>query len=104
MDKFGFGEFGNVLLSQDELTKLYKKFGMEKTESYIEKLDGYIESVGKKYKSCYATILNWIRRDSEKSVKKSAFNNFEQKPQDYSVLENRAMEKLFSKHQRRETT
>lgn len=31
----------------------------------IERLSGYIESTGKRYKSHYATILNWARRDEE---------------------------------------
>lgn len=56
-----FGEFGNVLLSADELQKLKSKFGAE-TESYIERLSSYIASSGKKYKSHYATILSWTQK------------------------------------------
>ena len=98
MDKFGFGEFGHVFLSQEELKKLYGRYGVEKTEKYIDDLDRYIEGSGKQYKSCYATILTWIKRDEEKAVKKTAFNNFEQKPSDYSEFETRAMQKLIDRH------
>lgn len=56
-----YGEFKNVLLSNEEYNKL------EKTNllSYIEKLSSYIASTGKKYKSHYATILNWSRKDNK---------------------------------------
>lgn len=59
-----FGEFGNVLLSADELQKLKSKLGAE-TESYIERLSSYIASSGKKYKSHYATILSWTQKVSK---------------------------------------
>lgn len=61
-----FGEFGNVLLSADELQKLKSKLGSE-TEGYIERLSSYIASSGKKYKSHYATILSWTQKDAKNS-------------------------------------
>lgn len=66
--KFKFGEFSNVTLSDIEHKKLLDQYGHKSTEDFIEKLDAYIESTGKKYKSCYATILNWIKK--EPSIKK----------------------------------
>jgi len=33
----------------------------------IERLSGYVESTGRKYKSHYATIRNWARKDAETS-------------------------------------
>ena len=57
-----FGEFENVLLTKEELSKLKSRLG-EQTDSYIERLSNYIESTGKRYKSHYATILNWIQKD-----------------------------------------
>ena len=67
-----YGEFENVLLSDSEIEKLKKRYP-ELAESYIEKLDLYLESMGKKkkYASHYATILNWIRRDIEADKKRS---------------------------------
>ena len=61
-----FGEFENVLLSNEEFEKLKSKLGAE-TESYIERLSSYIASSGKKYKSHYATILSWAQKDAKNS-------------------------------------
>lgn len=63
-DKQVYGEFKNVLLTIDELEKLKTNFTdyMDR----IERLSQYVASSGKKYKSHYATILNWARRDKEK--------------------------------------
>lgn len=56
-----YREFKNVLLSNEEYNKLEKNNLL----SYIEKLSSYIASTGKKYKSHYATILNWSRKDNK---------------------------------------
>lgn len=61
-----FGEFENVLLSNEEFEKLKSKLGAE-TESYIERLSSYIASSGKRYKSHYATILSWTQKDAKNS-------------------------------------
>lgn len=55
-----FGEFDNVLLTEEEYTKLENNNLL----TYIEKLSTYLESTGKKYKSHYATILTWSRKDN----------------------------------------
>ena len=57
-----YGEFKNVLLTDDE----YKKLEEINALSQIENLSRYIASTGKRYKSHYATILNWDRRDKQK--------------------------------------
>lgn len=62
-EKESFGEFENVELTKAEIQKLQTRFGDIETQTVIERLSGYIESSGKKYKSHYATILNWKRRD-----------------------------------------
>jgi phage replication O-like protein O len=63
------GEFQNVLLTDEEYQWLKDKF-QDRTDEYIERLSVYLESIGKdKYKSHYATILNWYRRDKEKGGK-----------------------------------
>ena len=54
-----YGEFKNVKLTKEE----YKKLEEKKLLPYIEQLSSYIASSGKKYKSHYATILNWSRKD-----------------------------------------
>ena len=63
-EKRAHGFFANVLLTDDELQKLAAE--IPNYEEYIERLSHYIESNGKKYKSHYATILMWHRKDSEK--------------------------------------
>lgn len=62
-EKRTYGEFGNVLLSDDDLTKLQVKFPDWKER--IERLSSYMASKGKRYKNHRATIENWARRDSE---------------------------------------
>ena len=56
-----FGEFNNVLLTEEE----YKKIEDNNLQIYIEKLSAYLESTGKRYKSHYATILNWSRKEKQ---------------------------------------
>lgn len=58
-----YGVFKNVLLTDDEYHKLRERY--TDFADRIERLSGYIESTGKRYKSHYATILNWARRDEE---------------------------------------
>jgi len=60
-NKSSYGEFTNVKLTIEE----YEKIKSSRLESYIAKLSAYKESTGKKYKSDYATILNWSRKDGE---------------------------------------
>jgi hypothetical protein len=64
IDFRGFlGQFQNVKLSQDEHQKLITQFGEKGTNQRIDNLSAYIASKGKKYKSHYATILTWERRN-----------------------------------------
>lgn len=60
-----YGEYKNVLLSDDELNKLKTEFPTD-WEERIERLSCYIESKGAKYKNHLATIRNWAKKDSEK--------------------------------------
>lgn len=57
------GRFQKVALSEVELEKLTKELGEERRNDLVERLDGYIASTGRRYKSHYATILNWNRKD-----------------------------------------
>ena len=60
-----YGEYKNVLLSDDDLDKLKAEF--PDWEERIERLSSYIASTGKKYKSHLATIRNWARNDKPKT-------------------------------------
>jgi predicted phage replisome organizer len=61
--KHKYGEYNNVLLTDEELQKLKAEYS--DIEERIERLSSYVASTGKKYKSHYATIRNWARKDAE---------------------------------------
>lgn len=56
--KHKYGEFQNVLLTDAELKKLQDKHS-DWAEA-IEHLSEYMERTGRKYKSHYLTLLNWV--------------------------------------------
>ena len=62
--KHKYGEYNNVLLTDEELEKLKTEYS--DWEDRIERLSSYVASTGKSYKSHYATIRNWARKDAEK--------------------------------------
>lgn len=62
--KHKHGEYTNVLLTDDELDKLKQEYPDWKER--IERLSSYVASTGKSYKSHYATIRNWARKDGVK--------------------------------------
>lgn len=57
-----YGEYQNVLLSDEDLEKLKKEFF--DWSDRIERLSAYMASTGKSYKNHLATIRNWARRDN----------------------------------------
>lgn len=67
--KHKYGEYNNVLLTDAELEKLKAEY--PDYEDRIERLSSYVESTGKKYKSHYATIRNWARKDPPKQQTKT---------------------------------
>lgn len=68
-EKTTFGEFGNVLLTPAERDRLNGCMGGEGAAEYIERLSGYLAQSGRRYRSHYAVLLNWWRRD-EKPVRR----------------------------------
>ena len=62
--KHKYGEYKNVLLTDEELDKLKEEY--PDWEERIERLSSYVASTGKSYKSHYATIRNWARKDEQK--------------------------------------
>jgi len=63
-DKKIYGEFKNVQLTDDEFSKLKERFPKDYINR-IENLSSYLASKNKKYKSHYATILNWSRKETK---------------------------------------
>lgn len=62
-----YGEYKNVLLSDEDMEKLKAEFPAD-WQQRIERLSGYIASTGKSYKNHLATIRNWAKRDKEKGA------------------------------------
>ena len=58
------GEYGHVLLTDDQLNKLKEKF--VDYQEKIQNLDDYIEMKGAKYKNHYLTIIKWAKKDEPK--------------------------------------
>ncbi|MGX7701075.1 helix-turn-helix domain-containing protein [Enterococcus mundtii] len=57
-----YGEYKNVLLSDDQMEKLKTEFPNDYQER-IERLSEYCESAGKTYKNYLATIRSWARKE-----------------------------------------
>lgn len=73
--KHKYGEYWNVLLTDEDLSKLQTEFPND-WQSRIERLSEYMASTGKSYKNHLATIRNWAKREYQKQPKKQAkYNN-----------------------------
>lgn len=70
--KHKHGEYNNVLLTDEELEKLKAEYS--DLDDRIERLSSYIASTGKVYKSHYATIRNWARKDKEQPKQQPRYN------------------------------
>ena len=67
--KQAFGQFNNVMLTDDEHAKFCAT--CPNADELIEELSSYLASSGKRYKSHYATLLNWERRKAGEANKKT---------------------------------
>lgn len=76
-----YGEYKNVLLSDEDLAKLQKEIPSWK--SYIERLSSYMASSGKRYKNHLATIRNWARADKEKERAKRGSQGYDDNDLDF---------------------
>lgn len=66
--KHKYGQYQNVLLSDDELEKLKTEFPVD-WEERIERVSEYCASKGKTYKNYLATIRTWARNEKSKPAK-----------------------------------
>lgn len=64
--KHKYGEYRNVLLTDEELAKLKAEYPSD-WSARIDRLSEYIASKGAKYKSHYATIRSWANRDKKQT-------------------------------------
>lgn len=65
-----YGEYKNVLLSDQEMEKLQDEFPFD-WQQRIENVSAYCASHGKTYKDYLATIRSWARKDKKNSVQDS---------------------------------
>ena len=80
-----YGEYKNVLLSDEELAKLKAELpGFWRP--YIENLSAYMKSTGKTYKDHLATIRNWARRDQKKAEQKTGNKAAEELSDSYEMM------------------
>lgn len=59
-----YGQYKNVLLSDEQLAKLKEEF--PDWEERIERVSSYCQSTGRKYSDYLATIRNWAKKDKPK--------------------------------------
>ncbi len=82
--KHKHGEYNNVLLTDEELDKLQGEFPRD-WQQRIDNLSGYIASTGKAYKSHYATLRTWARRDKQEAKENGRVKDWcdDVRPDDY---------------------
>jgi len=73
-----FAEF--VSMTMDEYDKLVNTYGKEFTDQCITVLDNYKGATGKKYKSDYRAILNWVVDRVKQDKKKQDINQKSNNP------------------------
>lgn len=70
-----YGEYKNVLLSDEEMVKLQSEF--QDWQQRIDRLDEYIQSKGAKYKDHLATIRVWAKKETKVSKQDETMRNLE---------------------------
>lgn len=79
--KHKYGEYDNVLLSDEELEKLKKDFPTD-YQDRIDRLSEYVASTGKTYKNYLATIRAWARKEKQVQTYKQPQQQ-EEKPKNW---------------------
>lgn len=87
-----YGQYGNVLLSDEDLEKLQAEF--PDWQARVERLSEYIASTGKSYKNHLATIRTWARKDAEKKP----IQRVQRHDEELSEFEKAAVAKLMARH------
>ena len=76
-----FGANGKVLLTDDDLEKLYEAHGQEDTMAAIEIMDGYLTANGRSYKNYRQALENWayraVEENKQKGIQSKKYNNGE---------------------------
>ena len=91
-----YGEFNNVRMTTAEFEKFVQAVGAERANALIEELSSYLASSGKRYKSHYATLLNWGRRKDKESEPKQRYLTTEEISQRNIEESKRRMEAILA--------
>ena len=85
-----YGEDSLVLLTDQQYKALCVKYGWKNVEKFITRLNNYIASIGRRYKSHYHTILKWIDKDKQEGKFKPTWSDFREEdfdtPEDYQKI------------------
>lgn len=71
-DKINYAE--NVTMTEDEYSKLVSEHGEARINRAIEILDNYKGANGKRYKSDYRAILNWVINRVNEEIRRGEFS------------------------------
>lgn len=78
-----YGEYKNVFFTNKQFNDLKNLFPSDYKER-IQKLDDYMQSTGKKYKDCLATLRNWARKEGYKfNIRKEEYKTIEMSEEEY---------------------
>lgn len=94
--KNAYGEFQNVRMTTEEFSKFVQAVGADRANALIEELSSYLASSGKRYKSHYATLLNWGRRKDKEDTPKQKFLTTEEISQRNIEESKRQMEAILA--------
>lgn len=91
-DSVLYGEYKHVELSNDKYKYLENMLGTKTLQTYIDKIDSYLEQTGKHYNNCFEAIKYWYKQDQTKP-KQTQFSTFAQRDNEVQELEE--LEKLM---------
>ena len=77
------GEYGHVLLTEEQYSKLIADFGESTIAEFIRKADEYVQMHGKTYRDYNLTIRNWISKDGVQRI--SAANELSDNSPSYDL-------------------
>lgn len=78
--RHGYGEYKNVLLSDEELEKLNAEFTENKVSETVDKMSSWMKAKGRAYTDYAAAIRNWIKNDGKDQL--NGGNNGSAKPRE----------------------
>ena len=87
-ERHKYGEYQNVLLTDEQLEKLKTEFP-DDYETRIQELSAYMRSTGKTYKDHLATIRNWARMEKQRVRQRRSADEEKQA---------RRIEEFFARH------